>query len=69
MSKQLIQRKYGCYTPADFMPNNQTMTQLPNGKFVPARPMNYQYETAWKRLKLAWLLIRRKIDALEWEGQ
>lgn len=63
-------RQYDCYLASDFVDKmNHITTQLPDGRWVPARPLNYQYDTFWKRLKQAWLLLSRKIDGVEWDGQ
>lgn len=41
-----------------------------NGKWVPARPINYRCESWWNRVKAAWLVLCGKADAVIWpEGQ
>lgn len=41
-----------------------------NGKWVPARPINYQCRSLWERLKEAWAVFWGKLDTVEWpEGQ
>ncbi len=36
--------------------------------WFPARPLNYQFDSLWMRLKLAWGVLRGKYDALDWQG-
>lgn len=41
-----------------------------NEKWVPARPVNYQYRTLRECIKEAWLVFIGKADAFIWpEGQ
>lgn len=43
---------------------------LLNGRWVPARPVNYQCRSIWEKLKEAWLVFRGKLDSVKWpEGQ
>lgn len=45
-------------------------TQLPDGRWLPARPMGYQYyalRNFLNRLKLAWGVFTGKYDAFDWE--
>jgi len=39
------------------------------GKWVCARPINYQVVTFRERLRVAWRVFRGKYDALEWTKQ
>jgi len=39
-----------------------------DGKWVPARPINYQCRTLLERLKEAWLVFQGKADAFIWPG-
>jgi hypothetical protein len=41
-----------------------------NGKWVPARPINFKYRSILSRLKEAWAVFTGKADAFTWpEGQ
>jgi hypothetical protein len=40
---------------------------LPDGRYVPARPLGWQSWTI--RWKAAWLVFTGRADALVWEGQ
>jgi hypothetical protein len=41
-----------------------------NGKWVPARPVNYKYRTLFERIREAWLVFTGKADCFIWpEGQ
>lgn len=41
-----------------------------NGKWVPARPINYQARSLKERIKDAWSVFKGKADAFYWpEGQ
>jgi len=47
-----------------YWPNN---TQLPNGAWVPARPVGHTAFT-WKwRFRMAWAVFCGKCDVLQWE--
>jgi hypothetical protein len=35
--------------------------------WIPARPINYQYESWLSRIKNAWLVLTGRCDALDWE--
>ena len=48
---------------------SSTQTQLSNGKWVCARPVNYKYDSIFERIKHAWLVFTGKADAITWEGQ
>lgn len=49
--------------------NHNTQAQI-NGKWVPARPINYKYRTLRERLKEAWLVFVGKADSFTWpDGQ
>jgi hypothetical protein len=37
-------------------------------EWIPARPINYQFDGKWLRLKLAWGVLTGKYDALNWDG-
>ena len=37
-----------------------------NGKWVPARPINYQARSFKEKLKDAWMVYKGKADALVW---
>lgn len=54
---------------ADVIREQRTDTMLPNGKWVAARPINYQHMAWFERLAVAWQVFRGKYDALEWSGQ
>jgi len=44
--------------------------QMPDGRYLPARPMGYQYaglRNLRNRLKLAWNVFTGKYDAFDWE--
>lgn len=38
-----------------------------NGKWIPARSLNYKYESLWSRIKNALFVLIGKYDALDWE--
>lgn len=41
-----------------------------NGKWVPARPENYKFDSWWSRFKDAWKVFTGKADSFRWpEGQ
>ncbi len=41
-----------------------------NGKWVPARPINYRYRSLLERIREAWAVFAGKADAFLWpEGQ
>lgn len=44
---------------------------LVNGRYVPARPLpwDYGYWFSVRRLKDAWAVLLGNADAVEWEGQ
>lgn len=42
-------------------------TQLPDGRWVPARPLGYS--SMIYKLRATWLVFTGKADALIWEGQ
>lgn len=48
--------------------NGKTQVQLPDGRWAPARPLNFQkdYRSVWSRLKDAWAVFRGRADALSW---
>lgn len=49
--------------------SNTTSTEI-NGKWVPGRPINWQYRTLKERLKQAWAVFVGKAEAFTWsEGQ
>lgn len=48
-----------------FAPDN--MTKLPDGRYVPARPLGGGWR--WNRIKATWLVFSGKADALLWDGQ
>lgn len=39
-----------------------------NGKWVPARPINYKYSSLKEKLKECWLVLRGKVDTVIWPG-
>jgi len=48
---------------------NGTSTEI-NGKWVPARPLNYTVESIFRRIKHAWMVLTGKAEAFIWlEGQ
>jgi hypothetical protein len=41
-----------------------------NGRWVPARPINWRYRTLRQRISEAWLVFTGRADAFTWpEGQ
>jgi hypothetical protein len=42
-------------------------TQLPDGRWVPARPLPFY--SIWERWRVTWLVFTGKADALIWPGQ
>jgi len=36
------------------------------GRWVPARPINYKYRTFWQKLKEAWTVFIGKSDSFRW---
>lgn len=49
----------------------ETQAQI-NGKWVPARPLNYQKEycSIWERLRYAWQVVCGRAETFVWpEGQ
>ena len=41
-----------------------------NGKWVPARPINYRFRTLRERIRDAWAVFTGRADAFRWpEGQ
>jgi len=40
---------------------------LINGKWVPSRPINYQYLSLIEKIKDAWEVFRGKAEAFYWE--
>jgi hypothetical protein len=46
-----------------------TQTEI-NGKWVPARPLNYKYTPWYIKFKYAWEVFRGRAEAFKWpEGQ
>lgn len=45
----------------------QVRCGLPDGRYVPARPLGFQ--SWWMRWRAAWLVFKGEADALIWEGQ
>ena len=41
---------------------------LIDGKWVPARPINYQFRTFKERIREAWHVFTGKADAFYWDG-
>lgn len=37
-----------------------------NGRWVVARPVNFQCQTIWERLREAWGVFRGRYDAIRW---
>lgn len=55
---------------SDFMPGGlQTMRELPDGRWGPARPMGYQGLFLGLRLQTAWRVFIGRYDAIDWEDQ
>jgi len=48
----------------DDAPNHSTMI---DGKWVPARPINYKY-MFWERVKDSWQVLLGRADAFTWPG-
>jgi len=47
----------------------ENQTQF-NGRWVPARPINYQHRPLFTKILLAWKVYKGKLDVFEWpEGQ
>lgn len=44
---------------------NETQAEI-NGKWVPARPLNYKYESWSERVSDAWLVLTGKADVFVW---
>lgn len=38
-----------------------------NEKWVPARPINYKYESIFFKIKCAWKVFRGEYDCLKWD--
>lgn len=54
----------------DLMESVNTCTAEINGRWVPARPMNYQCRNFRERIKDAWAVFKGKAEAFYWpEGQ
>jgi len=52
---------------ANEMKNWDTSTPDKMGRYVPARPLNYQLDGFVNRLKLAWKVFTGKCDVLDWQ--
>lgn len=52
---------------ADAIKHWDTDKELPNGAWVPARPVGYNGFCFTWRLKLAWYVLIGKFDVLNWE--
>jgi len=59
-------KTYDIYN-ADTLRNWGWDKQIHEGSYAFARPA--RYPSIWNRLKLAWLILRGKIDGLEWTNQ
>jgi hypothetical protein len=46
---------------------HETSTQI-NGKWMPARPINWKYRTLREKLKDAWSAFTGKADTFLWPG-
>lgn len=46
---------------------SQTQAEI-NGKWVPARPLNYmrKYCSIWKRLRYAWEVVKGRAETFTW---
>ena len=53
---------------ADSLKNWSEQAEV-DGKWVCARPINYQVVPFFQKLKIAWRGFRGKYDALEWTKQ
>ena len=54
---------------ADEIKRWDTQVQLSDGEWVLARPINYRYESWWRRIKQSWDVLVGKADALCWREQ
>lgn len=52
---------------ADEVRKTDTLAQTTDGRWVPARSLNYQFDGWRKRLQYAWGVLIGKYDALDWE--
>lgn len=53
------------YTLEELQNSDTTQSEI-NGKWVPARPINYQCRSIWERLTEAWAVFRGKLDSVKW---
>jgi len=44
---------------------NETHVEI-EGHWVPARPINYLYDTLFQRVRYAWMVMRGKAEAFTW---
>lgn len=49
--------------------NSHCDAGLPDGRWVPARPMGWQGLSIRQRFRCAWLVFTGRADVLQWEGQ
>ena len=48
----------------------EKVSKASNGRYVFARPENYRFDSWIYRIKLAWLVLVGRYDAIEWaDGQ
>lgn len=51
----------------NMLARNDSQAGLPDGRYVPARPLGFQ---SWHyRLRATWLVFTGRADAVTWEGQ
>lgn len=55
------------YTLASLKNRDWPECQLPDGRWVPARPLGFA--SLLQRFRCAWLVFTGKADALTWPGQ
>lgn len=56
---------WSAYHIANFA--DQTQENGPHG-WRPARPLNYQFDSWWDRIKWAWGVLRGRYDVLDWDA-
>ncbi len=56
-------KAWSILAPEDFL--NGPLQQAADGRWRPAKP--YRYISRWNDLKLAWLVLTHKAEAVSWE--
>jgi len=54
------------WTLKDLLNAATTTSCFINGKWVPARPINYRHESIKARFRNAWAVFNGKADAVKW---